>query len=70
MSDSKMRRKRRSRSEHHHSPPASGAVRVGTAPLVCWNPETGEYVDAIDDLVVREIERPVGLADSLSDAGA
>lgn len=36
--------------------------------LVYWNPETGEYVDAIDDLVVREADRPIGLADSLSGA--
>ena len=34
--------------------------------LVYWNPETGEYLDAIDDLVAREIDRPVGLANSLS----
>jgi hypothetical protein len=34
--------------------------------LVYWNPETGEYLDAIDDLVVREIDRPIGLVDSLS----
>lgn len=34
--------------------------------LVYWNPETGEYSDALDDLVVRELDRPVGLTDSLS----
>jgi len=34
--------------------------------LVYWNPETAEYLDAIDDLVAREIDRPVGLEDSLS----
>jgi DEAD/DEAH box helicase domain-containing protein len=34
--------------------------------LIYWNPETGEYVETIDDLVVRESDRPVGLADSLS----
>jgi hypothetical protein len=34
--------------------------------LVYWSPETGEYLDAIDDLVVREVDRPVGLADSLT----
>jgi len=34
--------------------------------FVYWNPETDEYVDAIDDLVVHEIDRPVGLTDSVS----
>jgi DEAD/DEAH box helicase domain-containing protein len=34
--------------------------------FVYWNPETGEYVDAIDDLVVRETDRPAGLTDSLT----
>jgi DEAD/DEAH box helicase domain-containing protein len=35
--------------------------------LVYWKPETGEYLDAIDDLVVQETDRPVGLADSLNE---
>ena len=35
--------------------------------FVYWNPEGGEYVETIDDLVVRETDRPVGLADSLSE---
>jgi DEAD/DEAH box helicase domain-containing protein len=34
--------------------------------FVYWNPETDDYVDAIDDLVVHEIDRPVGLSDSVS----
>jgi DEAD/DEAH box helicase domain-containing protein len=36
--------------------------------FVYWNPETREYVDAIDDLVVQETDRPAGLADSLSES--
>jgi DEAD/DEAH box helicase domain-containing protein len=31
-----------------------------------WNPETDEYVDVIDDLVVRELDRPIEVADSVS----
>jgi hypothetical protein len=38
--------------------------------LVYWNPETAEYVDAVDDLVIRESDRPTGLSDSLSGAEA
>jgi DEAD/DEAH box helicase domain-containing protein len=31
-----------------------------------WNPLTEEYIDTIDDLVVRDNDRPIGLTDSLS----
>jgi DEAD/DEAH box helicase domain-containing protein len=34
--------------------------------FVYWNPETGEYLDAVDDLIVHETDRPIGLTDSLS----
>jgi DEAD/DEAH box helicase domain-containing protein len=30
-----------------------------------WNPETGEYADEVDDLVVKDVERPPVLSDSL-----
>jgi DEAD/DEAH box helicase domain-containing protein len=33
---------------------------------VYWNPATGEYLDTVDDLVVRENDRPIGLTDSQS----
>jgi len=35
---------------------------------VYWNPETGEFIDTVDDLVARETDRPVGLVDSLSES--
>jgi DEAD/DEAH box helicase domain-containing protein len=35
--------------------------------FVYWNPETGTYVDVIDDLIVHENDRPIDLADSLSE---
>lgn len=31
-----------------------------------WNPRTGEYMDAIDDLTVHEPDRPVSLTDSVN----
>jgi DEAD/DEAH box helicase domain-containing protein len=34
--------------------------------FVYWNPDTGEYLDAVDDLVAKETDRPVGLTDSVS----
>jgi DEAD/DEAH box helicase domain-containing protein len=34
--------------------------------FVYWSPATGEYIDTIDDLVVRENDRPIHLTDSLS----
>jgi len=30
-----------------------------------WNPETGEYADAVDELIVKEVERPPAISDSL-----
>jgi hypothetical protein len=31
-----------------------------------WNPETGEYAEEVDDLVVRSIDRPISLSDSIA----
>ena len=35
--------------------------------LVYWNPETGQYQDTLDDLVVHESDRPINLSDSVSE---
>jgi hypothetical protein len=32
-----------------------------------WNPETNEYADGLDDLVPRNVDRPIGLSDSISE---
>lgn len=34
--------------------------------LIYWNPETGEYIDNVDDLVARSIDQPITLSDSIS----
>jgi DEAD/DEAH box helicase domain-containing protein len=33
-----------------------------------WDPETGDYADAVDDLVARDADRPINLSDSLRGA--
>jgi len=35
-----------------------------------WNPETGEFAEDVDDLVARDIDRPISLSDSVSEAEA
>jgi hypothetical protein len=55
------------------SSPADALEPVGDDwSLVYWNPEIGEYLDSIDDddLIVREVERPVGLVDSVTGSEA
>jgi DEAD/DEAH box helicase domain-containing protein len=32
-----------------------------------WNPETNAYADTLDDIPARNVDRPVGLSDSLTD---
>jgi hypothetical protein len=32
-----------------------------------WNPETNEYADELDDLVPRNVDRPITLSDSISE---
>jgi DEAD/DEAH box helicase domain-containing protein len=47
--------------------PASQVEAVGDQwSFAYWNPETGDYADAVDDLVARDVDRPVALSDSLS----
>ena len=33
-----------------------------------WNPETNEFADALDELSTRNVDRPIGLSDSLTEA--
>ena len=47
-------------------PNASQVEAVGDQwSFAYWNPETGDYADAVDDLVARDVERPVALSDAL-----
>ena len=38
--------------------------------LVFWNPQTGQYQDTMDELVVRESDRPINLSDLVSESEA
>jgi hypothetical protein len=31
-----------------------------------WNPATGEFAEGVDDLTMRDVDRPTGLSDSLT----
>jgi DEAD/DEAH box helicase domain-containing protein len=58
----------RSRNDVRAMTPADQIEAVGDQwSFTYWNPQTGEYSEEMDDLSTRNVDRPVGLVDSLSE---
>jgi hypothetical protein len=62
---------RRSAGRFARHTPADQVEAVGNRwSYTYWNPGSNEHADGLDDLVPRNVDRPIGLSDSVSEPEA